>query len=181
MLDPPTSPSAGAFTYASANPAVATISGDTVTITGAGSTMITATQAADGNYTGASITATLTVEQGVATINWVASINRTFGDAAFALPLPTSNSTGAFTYSSSNPAVATVSGNTVTIVGAGSATLFVDQATDGNYVAAQAATPIVVLVADPVLTGFGDINKVFGDPAGGRHPAHNIVQRFGRL
>ena len=52
---PPTSPSAGAFTYASANPAVATISGDTVTITGAGSTVITATQAADGNYTGGSV------------------------------------------------------------------------------------------------------------------------------
>jgi uncharacterized protein YhjY with autotransporter beta-barrel domain len=162
-LVPPTSPSAGAFTYASANPAVATISGDTVTITGAGSTVITATQAADGNYTGASITATLTVEQGVATITWVASINRTFGDAAFALPLPTSNSTGAFSYSSDNPAVATVSGNTVTIIGAGSATITASQAADANYVAGSATLALTVGKAAPDLAWIADILKTYGE------------------
>ena len=60
-LTPPTSNSAGAFTYTSSNTAVATISGDTVTIVGSGSSTITATQAADGSYGTGSVTATLSV------------------------------------------------------------------------------------------------------------------------
>ena len=163
-LAAPTSNSSGAFTYASADPAVATVSGDVVTITGVGSTVITATQAADGAYTAGSITATLTVAKAAPTITWMAPISRTFGDAAFTLDLPASNSTGAFTYSSGNTAVATVSGNTVTIVGAGTATLFADQATDAHYLAGQATVVLTVATADPGLSGFGDITRTFGDP-----------------
>ena len=59
----PISTSQGAFTYTSGNTAVATISGNTVTIVGAGTSVITATQAADpiNGYVAGSITATLTV------------------------------------------------------------------------------------------------------------------------
>jgi hypothetical protein len=60
-LTAPTSNSAGAFTYTSSNTAVATISGDIVTIVGAGTSTITATQAADGSYGSGTITATLSV------------------------------------------------------------------------------------------------------------------------
>ncbi|MBL0012790.1 MAG: hypothetical protein IPP30_03275 [Flavobacterium sp.] len=60
-LTAPTSNSLGAFTYTSSNTAVATISGDTVTIVGAGTSTITATQAADGSYGSGSTTATLSV------------------------------------------------------------------------------------------------------------------------
>ena len=50
LLTPPTSNSAGAFTYISADPSIATISGSTVTVVGIGTTTITATQAADAGY-----------------------------------------------------------------------------------------------------------------------------------
>ena len=60
-ITPPTSNSAGAFSYASSNTNVATISGNTVTIKGLGTTTITATQAANGGYASGTITATLTV------------------------------------------------------------------------------------------------------------------------
>ena len=53
---------------------------------------------------------------------------KTFGDSSFQITAPTTNSTGAFTYSSSNTAVATVSGTTITIVGAGSSTITASQA-----------------------------------------------------
>ena len=59
--------------------------------------------------------------------------SKNLGDASFALTAPQSNSTGAFTYSSSNPAVATVSGTTVTIVGAGSTTITATQAATDSY------------------------------------------------
>jgi uncharacterized protein YjbI with pentapeptide repeats len=61
QLTPPTSNSVGTFSYTSSNTSVATIAGSTVTITGFGTTTITATQASDNaNYGSASITATLT-------------------------------------------------------------------------------------------------------------------------
>ena len=60
-ITPPTSNSMGAFSYASSNTNVATISGNTVTIKGLGTTTITATQAANGGYASGTITATLTV------------------------------------------------------------------------------------------------------------------------
>lgn len=60
-LTAPTSPSSGAFTYQSSNTGVAMISGSTVTIVGAGTSVITANQAAAGAYAAGSTTATLTV------------------------------------------------------------------------------------------------------------------------
>ncbi len=60
-ISAPASSSPGAFTYTSSNTAVATISGTTVNIIGAGVTIIKAVQAADSIYYSDSITATLTV------------------------------------------------------------------------------------------------------------------------
>ncbi len=62
-LTPPTSNSGGAFSYASSKPSVATVGSTTglVTIVGAGFTTITATQAASGSFTSASITAKFAV------------------------------------------------------------------------------------------------------------------------
>lgn len=61
QLTPPTSNSAGTFSYTSSNLSVATIAGTTVTITGFGTSTITASQASDNaNYGAGSITATLT-------------------------------------------------------------------------------------------------------------------------
>ncbi|ODS62965.1 MAG: hypothetical protein ABS41_07250 [Arenimonas sp. SCN 70-307] len=165
VLDVPTSPSAGAFSYSSDNPAVATVSGNTVTIVGAGSATLTVDQAADGNYLAGSTTVSLTVAQAVPAITWMAPISKTFGDADFALDAPTTNSTGAVSYSSDNPAVATVSGNIVTITGAGTATLTVSIAADANYEAASATTTLTVGQATPVISWTAAINKTWGDPA----------------
>ena len=55
------------------------------------------------------------------------------GDAAFELTAPTTNSSGAFTYTSSNSGVATINGSTVTIVGVGTSTITATQAADGSY------------------------------------------------
>ena len=162
-LDAPTSNSAGAFSYGSDNPAVATVSGNVVTITGAGSATLTVNQAADANYEAGSATVSLTVAKAVPTLGWMAPISKTFGDADFALDAPTSSSTGALVYSSDNPAVATVSGNVVTITGAGSATLTVNQAADANYEAGSATVSLTVAKAVPTLGWMAPISKTFGD------------------
>jgi uncharacterized protein YhjY with autotransporter beta-barrel domain len=133
--------------FASTTPAVCTVGGTTVAIVSAGSCTLTANQAGDGNY-GAAPEATLVVAIATAVPNltWVDDLQRTIGQAAFDLPDPGSNSTGAFTFASSNPAVATVSGRTVTLVGDGVTTLTATQAATGNF--QQASISITLTVSD---------------------------------
>ena len=156
----PTSNSDGIFTYTSSNTAVATVAGSTITIVSAGTSTITASQAITADYGSAKITATLTVNKATPTITNFSAITKTFGNAAFGLVAPTSNSTGAFTYSSSNTAVATIAGSTVTIVGGGTAIITATQATTANYLAGTTTATMTVNQATPTITNFSVPAKV---------------------
>lgn len=93
-------------------------------------------------------TATLvfTIAKASQTITFGALVARTMGTAPFALTA-TASSGLAVSYASSNVAVATVSGATVTIVGAGSTTLTASQAGDANF--AEAAAVAQTLTVTP--------------------------------
>ncbi len=93
------------------------------------------------------------------------AISKTYRDAAFGLTAPTTASSGAFTYTSSNTAVATISGSTVTVVGVGTSTITVTQAANGNYATASTTATLTVTAATPSLTGFNAISKTYGDAA----------------
>jgi hypothetical protein len=68
----------------------------------------------------------------------------TYGDASFALSATGGGSGNPVTFSSSNPAVATVSGATVTIIGAGSTTILANQAGTNSYAPASAQQILTV-------------------------------------
>jgi len=159
----PTSNSSGAFSYTSSNLSVATISGNTITIVGAGSTTITATQASTSNYNSDSITTSLVVSKVNPTITNFSFSAKTFGDSSFNIVAPTSNSSGAFSYTSSNTSVATISGTTITIVGAGSSTITATQATTTIYDSGSITASLVVSKANPTLTNFSIPVKTFDD------------------
>ena len=57
---------------------------------------------------------TLVVEIGKASpeLSWTGDLSKTYGEADFELPLPTSHSPGTFTFTSINPKVATVTART---------------------------------------------------------------------
>ena len=150
LLTPPTSNSSGAFTYTSANASIATISGSTVTIVGIGTTTITATQAAAGGYGTGSVTATFTVSQLEPPTFGVFSVPaKMMGSVPFQLTPPTSNSGGAFSYTSSNTAVATISGSTLTVVGVGTSTITASQATFGTFASGTATATFTVTANIP--------------------------------
>jgi len=166
QITAPTSNSNGAFTYSSSNTAVATVAGTTITIVGSGSSTITASQAATANYTSKTITATLVVNTATLTTTTLSNFSvptKTFGDSSFQITAPTSNSNGAFTYSSSNTAVATVSGTTITIVGSGSSIITATQAATANYTSKTITATLVVNTATPVLSNFSVPTKTFGE------------------
>ena len=150
LLTPPTSNSAGSFTYTSADPSIATISGSTVTVVGIGTTTITATQAADAGYGSRSVTATFTVSQlEPPTIGAFNVPAKMMGSVPFQITPPTSNSGGAFSYTSSTTSVATISGSTITVVGAGTSTITATQAAFGTFASGTATATFTVTANTP--------------------------------
>jgi len=81
-----------------------------------------------------------------------ANISKTFGDAPFVLDNPVSVSSGTFSYTSSNTNAASISGNSVTITGAGTSTITASQAASGSYAAATTTASLTVVKANQVLT-----------------------------
>ena len=129
----PSSNSPGAFIYTSLNESVADISGNTVTIAGAGNTTITATQLATSNYNSLSKTAIITVDEATPNFTMFSVPTKVYGSVPFTINDPSSNSPGDFIYTSSNESVATISGKTVTVAGAGNTTITANQLEASNY------------------------------------------------
>ena len=134
-------------TYVSSDPTVASVSGNVVTILKAGSTTITASQAGNADYNAASpVAQSLTVNKGDQSITGLAaSVSKTYGDSAYNLNVTKGASSSSLTFSSDNTSVATVSAGQVTIVGAGSTTIRVNQAGDDNYMAASEVTQVLTV------------------------------------
>jgi gliding motility-associated-like protein len=156
-----TSSSTAAFTYNIIDTNVATVTGSSTTIVGTGSTLVTVSQVENSNYNAATATMTLTVNQSDPTITFNDE-NKTFTDPDFNLTA-TSSSTGVFNYNILDNNIATVSGNTVTIIGAGTTSVTVTQSADSNYNAATATMTLTVNKADPGIGNFNNINKTYGD------------------
>lgn len=146
-LTPPASNRPGSFTYQSSNTSVAVIKGSTLTVVGIGTATITATQLNYQKYAAVSTTADFKVtEFEPATLSSFTIPLKFIGDAPFQLTAPSSNSTGAFTYSSSNLAVATISGSTVTIVGLGKSVITATQAARNPYDTAFISATLEVII-----------------------------------
>jgi hypothetical protein len=151
QITPPDSNSSGSFSYTSSDISVATILGNIITIVGAGSSTITATQSATTNYISGKITTTFQVNQATSTptITGFSIPTKTFGNDPFQITPPTSNSDGSFSYTSSDTLVATISEDIITIVGAGSSTITATQAATTNYTSGTITTTFQVIENTP--------------------------------
>jgi hypothetical protein len=85
------------------------------------------------------------------------NITKKYFDGSYTIVAPLSNSSGLLSYTSSDAAVATISGTTVTINGAGSATITATQAGDAIYNSGN-VTYVLTVAAVSVLTKSGGIS-----------------------
>jgi len=146
-LIPPTSSRPGAFSYSSSNTAVAVINGSKITIAGIGTAIITATQANYQKYIAVSTTSNFTVtEFEPATLSTFAIPTKSIGDAPFQITPPISNSTGTFTYTSSNTGVAVINGSIITIVSLGTSTITATQAANSPFDTASISATVQVII-----------------------------------
>lgn len=110
-------------------------------------------------------------------------VNRMFFDGTFSLKPPVSNSSGSFTYISSNPAVATINGNVVTITGFGTATLTATQAAADGYDQGFITANLRVNLTEAILTNYGEMiaSKINFVDANGRKSDEKGIAQGGKL
>ena len=167
-LKAPTSTSPGAWQFSSSNLSVATIAGTVVTLTGAGTTLITAHQLPISGYQSTTLTMTLTVTATPPTVGPLAPITYTLGSIANnTLPIvaPTSTSPGPWVYTVADPTIATVSGNSLVILKGGSTTLSAKQSPVGSFGFSAVVSAPLVVSQKTVIAPLPNLTQVVGDPA----------------
>ncbi len=146
-------------TYSTSNDKVAIVDPNTgeVTIKGAGTAVITATGADNDNYKGTTAEYTINVAKANAGLSFSASTANAVVGSDFTEPTLSNPNGLTVTYTSSNPAVATVDENgNVTIVGEGTTTITAKITGDANYEDAEVSYELTVapqpVVAAPTFS-----------------------------
>jgi uncharacterized protein YjbI with pentapeptide repeats len=134
-----------------------------VSLVGSGNANISATQDICGNYDTRSVSSLLRVGATVPTVGTftVSSTTKTYGDGPFTLTPPTSNSDGAFTFTSSDSSIVSISGTTATIVASGTVDITVTQDPSGSFTRKSVTTTFTVQPKNPNLRNFADIVRSY--------------------
>jgi sugar lactone lactonase YvrE len=127
-----------------------TIAGSSLTVTGAGTLVIDANQASNGNYSAATqAQATVVVNKAGQTIDFTAPASpRTYAPGLVILLSATggvSDNAIVFTLDGSSTGTGTIAGNSLTLTGAGTLVIDANQTGNGNYSAATQAQATVVV------------------------------------
>ena len=154
-------------TYLSSNTNVATISGNTVTIVGAGTTTITAMQAGNENYNpAAEVARELVVNKVDQFITFEPLASRLDNEGTFTLTA-TASSGLPVSFSSENEALLSISGNEATIHGPGTVVINATQVGNENYNPATSVAREQVIVntqlASQTITFEPIADKVYGE------------------
>ena len=153
----------GALSYAKVS-GPCTVSGSTVTSTGAGSCVVTATRAADTNYN--SVTSsnfTITVSKAAQSINFTSSVPVSAVSGTTYTPTATASSalTVSLAITTGNGSVCSLSSGVVTFAASGTCVITATQGGDSDYNAASSVTQTIVAgkinqtVTFPSISGQG--------------------------
>ena len=139
------------------------VAGSTVTITGAGSCAITASQDGGTLFNAATpVTQSFTVNKAPQAITFGALAAKTFGDPAFTVSATGGASGNTVTFAAGGSC--SVAGSTVAITGAGSCTITASQAGNANYAAATDVPQSFTVAKAAQSITFGPLGaKAYGD------------------
>ncbi|MEP7155823.1 MAG: choice-of-anchor Q domain-containing protein [Betaproteobacteria bacterium] len=147
--------SGNSITYASTTPSNCVVSGNMVTATATFICGVVANQAGNAFYNAAApVTQTFPVFPGSQVIVFGAAPALSFGGSA-SVSATGGGSGNAVTFTSTTPAVCTISGATVTAIAVGTCTVAADQAGNANYNAATQATQSIAVTRAAQQIAFG--------------------------
>ena len=142
----PQSPSTGRWIFTSSDPTIVSIVDNVITGIKAGTAIISAYQEPAGRYgQSPTVQATITVKP-APTITTPANISLIAGTQQV-ISAPTSNSLGTWAYTSSNPAIVAITGNALSALATGTATITASQAATTPFTAASRTFTITVTAA----------------------------------
>lgn len=148
-------------TYSTSDNTIATVDGNTLTLVSVGSVDITASQAGNDNYNAASsVTRTQVINKGTQTITFNPLGNLTYAPAGTSTLIATASSNLTVSYESSDTSIATIAGNTLTILKAGSTTITASQSGNSNYDAATNVQQVQVIVKANQTITFGSLSNL---------------------
>jgi hypothetical protein len=153
-----------AVSFASTAPFVCTITGNTVTIVGAGICPIVASQAGNATYAAAAtVTQSFAVIPASQTITFAPLSNVSLGAQPFTISA-TASSGLAVSFASNTTGVCTVATNTVTIVGTSTCSITASQPGNANYAAAAPVTQTFTVsgLSSQTITFDATPNQIFG-------------------
>ena len=151
-----TSNSSGAITYSVVS-GPATVSGSTVTITGVGTVVMQASQAATTTYSDATASTNFSVAAATPTVT-VTSTTGTYGTALTLTATSTYLNNGVATATGQTPSYtlvsgpATLSGGVLTFTGVGSVVVTAGVSATGNFAAATSPQTTITVIAAPSFT-----------------------------
>ncbi len=161
----------GAVSYSSENPSIATVDSSTgeVTLTGIGTTLITANKASTDSFKAVSANYTLTVkDKKLSTIVFAdgTDITKMLGNGTY-INAVSGVGDGAISYSCENPSIATVDSSTgeVTLVGIGTTLITANKASTDSFKAVSANYTLTVTdkkLSTIVFADGTDITKMLG-------------------
>lgn len=159
-----TSSSGLTVSFASSNTQVIAISGVTATIVGAGEVVITASQNGNGSFNAAvPKTQRIFVQKATQSINFPVMPVKTYGDPDFT-PTATASSLLIITFTSSDPAVASIVNGKVVIHRAGEVQITATQLGNGKYFPAVSVTrTLTIQKATQTVTFNNLIDKSYGE------------------
>ncbi|MCV2370369.1 S8 family peptidase [Roseateles oligotrophus] len=138
-----------AVSFASATPAVCTVSANTVSLLATGTCTITASQAGNASYAAASpLSRSFDVLRAAQTISFTGPADQVLGTAPPALTA-TASSGLAVGFASTTASVCSVSGSSLSLLLAGTCTITASQAGDGNFTAAASVSRSFAVAAAP--------------------------------
>ncbi len=114
------------------------------------------------NYNTVLQTVSIDVAKTSQTITFEALVSKTYGDDDFVLTANSDSELGV-SYSSSENSVATISGNTVTIVGSGETVITATQSGDSNYNAATEVTQTLIVNKKTITATANNVTIIKGD------------------
>jgi len=151
-LSNPVSNNTNPFTYTTSNSTIASVSGNTLTVHNSGTVDIIATQPRNFKYNSGSVSTTLTlsIDEDPGVFPWNITLPTEYTQP-ITLPTPGSNNPTPFRYTSSKVEIATVSGNTLTILKTGTFTITAVQDPTFKY---KRGTVSAILTTATQLTNF---------------------------
>ena len=154
----------GSFTYTSATTSVISVSGSTLTVAGAGTSVITATftPTDSTNYNSATTIMTVTVGKALQSVVSLSSLSSTYNPSNKSVSLTGSGGTGTGNYqyalnSSNSTPGCSVNGSTLAYTTAGTCVIAVTQTSDTNYLSRTDDVSFSISLASQTIT-FGSLS-----------------------